>query len=93
MKESIKRAMNGASEEQLLNLLDTIKQLVDVRRQINSKFDEIVETIEKSPYKDDEALMQKFHRISKLMKFNDGAQIEEIINSLKDELQKREADV
>ena len=94
MKESIKRATNNAKKEDLLKLLETIKQLADVRRQIDSKFDEIIEVLKKSRYRDDnDPVMQKFLLLKALMTrsskdFND---IKELVNSMEDII-KKEAD-
>ena len=94
MKEEIKRATNNAKKNDLLELLSTISQLVEVRRHINKKFDEIIEVLKKSKYAGKEDVMKKFQLLRTEMQHSSGklGDLNELINSIKKDIQK-EADV
>lgn len=93
MKEEIKRATNNAKKDDLLELLSTISQLVEVRKHINKKFDEIVELLKKSKYADEEAVMRKFQLLRvKMQGSGDLRDLNELIDSIRKDIQK-EADV
>ena len=90
MKEEIKRATNNAKKDDLLELLSTISQLVEVRKHINKKFDEIVEILKKSKYADEEDVMRKFQLLRAKMQRSSGelGNLNELINSIKKDIQK-----
>lgn len=94
MKEEIKRATNNAKKDDLLELLSTISQLVEVRKHINKKFDEIVEVLKKSKYADEEDVMRKFQLLRAKMQRSSGelGDLNELIDSIRKDIQK-EADV
>ena len=93
MKEEIKRATNNAKKDDLLELLSTISQLVEVRKHINKKFNEIVEVLKKSKYADEEAAMRKFQLLRvKMQGSGDLRDLNELIDSIKKDFQK-EVDV
>jgi tRNA C32,U32 (ribose-2'-O)-methylase TrmJ len=94
MKEEIKRATNNAKKDDLLELLSTISQLVEVRKNINKKFDEIVEVLKKSKYADEEDVMRKFQLLRAKMQRSSGelGDLNELIDSIRKDIQK-EADV
>ena len=94
MKEEIKRATNNAKKDDLLELLSTISQLVEVRKHINKKFDEIVEVLKKSKYADEEDVMRKFQLLRAKMQRSSGelGDLNELIDSIREDIQK-EADV
>ena len=94
MKEEIKRATNNAKKDDLLELLSTISQLVEVRKHINRKFDEIVEVLKKSKYADEEDVMRKFQLLRAKMQRSSGelGDLNELIDSIREDIQK-EADV
>ena len=90
MKEEIKRATNNAKKYDLLELLSTISQLVEVRKNINKKFDEIVEVLKKSKYADEEAVMRKFQLLRvKIQGSGDLRDLNELIDSIKKDIQKK----
>ena len=84
MKEEIKRATNNAKKDDLLELLSTISQLVEVRKHINKKFDEIVEVLKKSKYADEEDVMRKFQLLRAKMQRSSGelGDLNELIDSI-----------
>lgn len=94
MKEEIKRATNNEKKDDLLELLSTISQLVEVRKHINKKFDEIVEVLKKSKYADEEDVMRKFQLLRAKMQRSSGelGDLNELIDSIRKDIQK-EADV
>ena len=94
MKEEIKRATNNAKKDDLLELLSTISQLVEVRKHINKKFDEIVEVLKKSKYADEEDVIRKFQLLRTKMQRSSGelGDLNELIDSIRKDIQK-EADV
>ena len=93
MKEEIKRATNNAKKDDLLELLSTISQLVEVRKNINKKFDEIVEVLKKSKYADEESVMRKFQLLRvKMQGSGELRDLNELIDSIRKDIQK-EADV
>ena len=94
MKEEIKCATNNAKKDDLLKLLSTISQLVEVRKHINKKFDEIVEVLKKSKYADEEDMMRKFQLLRAKMQRSSGelGDLNELIDSIRKDIQK-EADV
>lgn len=94
MKEEIKRATNNAKKDDLLELLSTISQLVEVRKHINKKFDEIVEVLKKSKYADEEDVIRKFRLLRAKMQRSSGelGDLNELIDSIRKDIQK-EADV
>ena len=94
MKEEINCATNNAKKDDLLKLLSTISQLVEVRKHINKKFDEIVEVLKKSKYADEEDMMRKFQLLRAKMQRSSGelGDLNELIDSIRKDIQK-EADV
>ena len=93
MKEEIKCATNNAKKDDLLKLLSTISQLVEVRKHINKKFDEIVEVLKKSKYADEEDVMRKFQLLRvKMQGSGELGDLNELIDSIRKDIQK-EADV
>lgn len=90
MKEEIKRATNNAKKDDLLKLLSTISQLVEVRKHINKKFDEIVEVLKKSKYADEEDVMRKFQLLRSKMQRSSGelGDLNELIDSIRKDIQK-----
>ena len=94
MKEEIKCATNNAKKDDLLKLLSTISQLVEVRKHINKKFDEIVEVLKKSKYADEEDVMRKFQLLRVKIQRSSGelGDLNELIDSIRKDIQK-EADV
>lgn len=85
MKESIKRATNGASKEEIISVLNTVEELIAVRHKTNEKIDEIFELIKKK-YGDEPDTIRKFYGIKVLMKWTEGSEVEKLVNSLKEEL-------
>ena len=84
MKEKIKRATNNANKDDLLELLSTISQLVEVRKHINKKFDEIVEVLKKSKYADEEDVMRKFQLLRVKMQGSGNLRdLNELIDSIR----------
>ena len=94
MKEEILRATNNATKKQLVKLLDTVEQLVKVRREVNDKFNEIVAVVKKSPYGQEPDTMNGFYRLQRQMTWSekDFEEIETIIASLKESINKKEAE-
>ena len=88
MKEEIKRAVDNAKKDDLLELLSTISQLVEVRKHINKKFDEIVEILKKSKYADEEDVMRKFQMLRAKMQRSSGelGDLNELIDSIRKDL-------
>ena len=90
MKEKIKRATNNANKDDLLELLSTISQLVEVRKHINKKFDEIVEVLKKSKYADEEDVMRKFQLLRVKMQGSGNLRdLNELIDSIRNIFKKK----
>lgn len=85
MKESIKRATNGASKEEIISVLNTVEELIAVRRKTNEKIDEIFKLIKKK-YGDKSDTIRKFYGIKVLMKWTEWSKVEKLVNALKEEL-------
>ena len=90
MKEEIKCATNNAKKDDLLELLSTISQLVEVRKHINKKFNEIVEVLKKSKYADEEDVMRKFQLLRVKMQGSGNLRdLNELIDSIRNIFKKK----